>query len=537
MLKNFKKTLTLATMYERIRKNTTFFQPSDDLNLATKGGMKIVRSKIINDLVLDRNNRVSALFGTCCIYTQIIKVVLFGGEKIMRKLILALALVAFVAAPAAASVQNVKISGSVDSWYIWRDNFDLGESNGGDDEQQLFVTISKLHVDADLTDQVAVTVGLINERAWEADGGATSADATDIDLYLAYVTLREMLYSPLTLVVGRQVFSYGNSFIFDATGANNAAPADSGLSSVANDLTNQTSLDAIRAILDYNPLTVDLVFAVVEPGVAKANAVKDDVYLYGINANYELGDELNSVIEAYFWKKVDKSDKAVGAGEKADVIKVTGIRGSTNPIEGLNVQAEFAYQGGSKRVAAQNNKRRRAYGVQGIVNYQLPVMEEYNPMAQYVFTKVTGEAEGATTADDWTGWDPFFEAQGGGKIYNSIFNLSNAIINAVSLSATPMEDVMAKVTFTHLMTERDLKGGALVLVQPDGDTPSLSIKNGTQSLGKELDLELYYDYTEDVQIGVNAGWFFPGAAFTADSLSNINNNVAKQVLVNLNVAF
>ena len=80
--------------------------------------------------------------------------------------------------------------------------------------------------DADLTDNVSTTIALINERAW----GDTTNVSTDIDLLLAYVTLREMLYSPLTVVVGKQAFHYGNSFIIDSAGANNAIPADSGLS-------------------------------------------------------------------------------------------------------------------------------------------------------------------------------------------------------------------------------------------------------------------------------------------------------------------
>ena len=83
------------------------------------------------------------------------------------------------------------------------------------------------------------------------------AVGSDIDLHLAYVTLREMLYSPLTVVVGRQAFHYGNSFIVDAGGTNNSAPLDSGLNSVAEDLTKQTAQDAIRFIFDYEPLSVE----------------------------------------------------------------------------------------------------------------------------------------------------------------------------------------------------------------------------------------------------------------------------------------
>jgi hypothetical protein len=208
----------------------------------------------------------------------------------MRKftLLAVLLMVALVAVPASASVQNVKISGAVDSTFLYRSNFDFNSVVADDDRvQNLFITQATLQVDADLTDQVSATIALINERAWEAD---PAAGTTGVDLYLAYVTLREMLYSPLTLVVGRQVFSFGNSFVFDATGANNLAPTDSPLNGVANDLTKQTSIDAVRAILDYNPLTVTLFASVLHPNTTALSSMDDNVNLYGANATYELGD-------------------------------------------------------------------------------------------------------------------------------------------------------------------------------------------------------------------------------------------------------
>ena len=60
----------------------------------------------------------------------------------MRKsIILAIVLVAaLVAVPAFASVQNVKVSGSIDSTYLFRDNFDLGLNLIGDEQQSLFIT-------------------------------------------------------------------------------------------------------------------------------------------------------------------------------------------------------------------------------------------------------------------------------------------------------------------------------------------------------------------------------------------------------------
>ena len=151
----------------------------------------------------------------------------------MRKLLLALLVVALFVAPAAASVQNVKVSGEVDSKYLYRNGFDAGAEADGNTVQSLFITITNLRVDADLTDNVAATIALINERTGgiqgltNGEGGAEGDDESDVQINLAYVTLREMLYSPLTVIIGRQSFRYGNSFIVDSAGPNNAAQVDS----------------------------------------------------------------------------------------------------------------------------------------------------------------------------------------------------------------------------------------------------------------------------------------------------------------------
>src|SRR3989338_7612035 len=114
----------------------------------------------------------------------------------MRKLIvLAVLMVALCAMPAFASVQNIKISGDVDSTYLLRNGFDLGSPGNadklndriGDLVQSIFITQTRVRVDADLTDNVQAVVGLLNERAWNEDA---NADA-NVDVNLAYVRSEE----------------------------------------------------------------------------------------------------------------------------------------------------------------------------------------------------------------------------------------------------------------------------------------------------------------------------------------------------------
>jgi len=458
----------------------------------------------------------------------------------MKKILLSLLAVALIAMPAYASVQNIKVSGDVESTYLYRNNFDLGYNTQSSDEyQSLFITHTRLRVDADLTDNVAATVALINERVWTVTTQANS----DIDLNLAYVTLREMLYSPLTVVVGRQDFRYGNSLIIDSAGPNNGANTDSALNTIAEDMSKQSAFDAIRAILDYNPLTVEMAWVELNPGHTGLATTELDKRLYGINATYEFGDEMDSVVEAYIWKQVDKSGQG-GLGDKADIILVKGLRGSINPIDRLNLQLEWAMQTGNKEVSSSVFRKRRAHIVQALASYQLPLLEEYKPVAMYAFTKATGDTSNSTDSGYYTGWDPLYENQAGGKIYNTLFPMTNFIIHEFSLSAVPFEDITAQLSLSGLWLEREYdtdNDSALVIQSPDqnlsasGNGNNLDTKADATMLGKEFDIKLTYDYTEDVQLGANIGWFWPGSVFRISDSEN--RNQAKQFLLNCLVKF
>lgn len=452
----------------------------------------------------------------------------------MRKLIVLASVLAlgFTAAPAFASVQNVKISGSIDSTYILRENFEFNDlsASGGKEEQSVFITQTILQIDADLTDNVAATIALINERPWEGNPGST---ASGVDLLRAYVTLREMLYSPMTVVVGRQWFAFGNSFIFDAAGTNNSAPGDSGIASVAADLTLQTNLDAIRVILDYNPLTITAFYGAVTPKSSGTLSDTDDsVNVWGLNAGYELGDDMNTLVEAYIFDKKDKSEDANTAPfNEVDHLKVVGTRFSTTPLEGINLQGEIAHQGGTRINSPSSNSKqtRDSWAFQALANYQVPVLKDYNPVVSFEWTKLYGD-EGTTTDEDYKGWDPFFENQDGGTIYNTLFNFTNLEMYTVGFAFSPMEDVSTKLSATKLMLNQDNDGSTFSLVQPDGTNATVNTHAGQKELGTEIDGVITYDYTEDVRFGLNVGVFKPAGIFLA-------NDSAKQVLANVRVAF
>src|SRR3989338_5035262 len=132
------------------------------------------------------------------------------------KLMSVLAIVALIAVPAFAEVQNVKVSGDIDSKAITRSQYDFsnGNSNGNPqpgatsyrDSDTWFMTTARVQIDADLTDNVSTSVRLLNERDWDVEAAAT----TEIALDLASVSLKEFFYSPLTLKIGRQNLRFGS---------------------------------------------------------------------------------------------------------------------------------------------------------------------------------------------------------------------------------------------------------------------------------------------------------------------------------------
>lgn len=465
-------------------------------------------------------------------------------KKVLLLAVLALVL---LAVPAFASVQNIKVSGDIDSTYVSRTQFDLGGAVNTA-EQSFFMTQTKLRVDADLTDKVGATVQLLNERVWgdEDNSSPSITGNTQVDINLAYVTVKEMLYSPLTVVVGRQAFAFGNSLLIDSAGPNRTASAG-GLEGIAQDLSKRGAMDAVRAILDYNPLTIDLVYAKIDAqGVTSAIADQnDDIDLVGVNANWKLGDKKDTVLEAYFWAKVDRSALTAatpGEGVKTDTVYVPGVRAQATVLDGLMLSGEVAIQRGvDSTTAADTAATRKALAMQAIANYALPFEQTkaYSPVLTTSVTYLSGDKNNSSTETN-TAWDPMFENQSGGKIYNTLFNYSNAYIATVKGSLKPIEDLTASAEWTGLWLDKQADTGTGIgIFRPDAAAGASATAATTfldnKKLGDEFDLGLTYAYTEDVTVGATLGWFVPGNVFGQGATSS--DKIASQALVNLDVKF
>ncbi len=428
-----------------------------------------------------------------------------------KKFAVAFALVALMAAPAFASVQNVKVGGSLATTSVIRNSFDLGANAVTQNGQNVVLSQVGLNVQADLTDNVSTKIGLTNESLW--GNGGTSTKQVNVDT--AYVMMKELLYSPLTLTVGRQPLAYGNQFLI-GDGDSTTAVTEVG------DLTGGVNFDAVKAVLSYDPLTVDLFAAKISETVMVQNDT-DDSDLFGVNVNYKLGDKMSTVVEAYTFVKNDKT-AVNGTHAKAQKLYVPGLRVSTNPIEGLNVQLEGAYQTGN---TVANTEVVKAYGIQGKANYALPVMKNMKPVVSAGYTYLSGDKNTGDSKN--TAFSSLYENQNVGRIFDTLFTMSNLAIAEVAFEVTPIQDLTTKLSLYNLAQVK--KSTISTINQPTGSAQTVA-GNNKKELGNELDFDVTYAYTEDVKFGVSAGMFMPGKAFSA-----ANKDSASQILTSVEVAF
>ncbi|MCG2714658.1 MAG: alginate export family protein [Candidatus Omnitrophica bacterium] len=445
------------------------------------------------------------------------------GKRLILVLALAL-LVGLTFSAAYAEVQNVKVSGDFIVSGVARNHFNLENNTAGDKsvlKQTFLMSQIRVRIDADLTDNVQATVRLINERIWNGQndhgvaGHADDNDNTSIDLDLAYVTLKEFLYSPLTLTVGRQEIKFGNGLVIG-----NAKVIGTS-SSIPTDLTERKAFDAIRATLDYDPLVVDLVYAQVK----QTNSVdRNTVSLTGINATYAINKKTD--VSAYYWLK--RNNNTGIATSRTDQLSTIGALVSTNPIENLTASFEAAYQFG-KNTETLGQKKHNALALQAMVDYTFAKVK-MAPKIGASYTYLSGTKTGETRN---SGWDSMFYDQKLNNIVYALLPFSN--MNAFNLkgSMKPVEDVTVALVYGYYnAAQRDGVGYAFASTYDRGTNYNINGNyTGKAHLGQALDATVTYDYTEDVQFGLTGGYFLPGNGITVDSAN------AQQLIGSMKVIF
>jgi len=447
------------------------------------------------------------------------------GKRLI--LVLALALVVGLTFGAAyAEVQNVKISGDINIIGALRNNFDLsnpGHSTTTDvtpgtkenDKAGFFATQTRVRIDADLTDNVSATVRLINERNWTNETNTN----TDIDLDLAYVTLKEFLYSPLTLTLGRQELKFGNQLIIGNNGTYSVGPTGA-VNGLPTDLSERNSFDALRATLNYDPLVIDLVYAKASNNNVNAS---DDTDLFGINASYDVNKKIN--VQGYIWDRKDKSVTGIVNSKKDDTYTLGGLV-TISPIADLKTSLEAAWQFGRDRVNANTGivGKRNAFAIQAKADYAFSKVK-FSPALGGAYTYLSGDGKQAA-------WNQMYYNQNLGNIAYAILPFTNMHVFNLKASVKPMEDVTVSALYGYYKLANSVASITSGKSDSNG-TPYLNgllLNANKNNLGQEVDVTVAYDYTEDVQLGLTLGCFAPGDAFS-------DNRMANQAVASMKVTF
>ncbi|MDP8298600.1 MAG: alginate export family protein [Candidatus Tantalella remota] len=480
----------------------------------------------------------------------------------LLKVMCVIALVFAVSAIAYAETQSVKVSGDIAVDAFARNNYNLNRdtaavvNNGSRSTswETYLQSTTEIQIDADLTDNVSGVIRLVNQRAWGdayyTDSGNISgstntqntpfpdqfsanatnpanADAFNIGVDLAYIELKEFLYSPLTLKIGRQDLWFGKGFII---GANQRDPYNS---IYAKEYTAYNSFDAVRATLDYDPWTIDAVYAKISENSSQAD---DDTNLYGVNVGYVF-DNYNAEAEAYWWYKQNKntgtanianSNVSVINGHNNSDVHTLGLRGSFDPIEDWTMALEGAFQVGSY-LGANNqvdDRSRSAWAIDAIVECRYWQDDfAWRPVVGLEYIFYSGETNlGNTQAvsnGDYKGWDSMYR----GKFDTAIREYQNvwyATATNSSPANTNQHQIIVRGTIepTDSLTVDMLYANFWLASEFATDT-TVNNQNEATYVGQEVDLKMTWDYTEDVQFGVLSAWFFPGDTFgsTADSIA------------------
>lgn len=488
----------------------------------------------------------------------------------MRKttLFCAIALVIALAMPAYAEVQNVKVSGDITVRGLARDDYDLADSPGqgvsggtlNKDDRNFYNTITRLKVDADLTDNVSTTVRLLNQRDWGIGTTplATETPNNEIAIDLANVTLKELFYAPLTLTLGRQNLAFGNQLI-----VGNGLLRNTNGVLTALEYSADNGYDSIRATLDYNPWTIDLVTAKIgeTSGGAAATPVSNDQDLYGINAGYKF-NSYDAEAELYYFAKLDgafatvitEGSSAVGAGTtrtgnrrtyEENEVHTVGTRGSAEFVDGLHTNAEFAYQFGEIRDTMTNagdsiisgtsqTRDRRAWALNVGADYDIPVEAAYfkspNLLVEYGYRS----GEEASNNGKYEAWDAMYT----GKFYSAIGSFLSTIYATTDIDDTPFTTNSHTIKVKGSFKPIDKLTAELAWVNfRFADAPVAGAK---KEAGNEVDAQLTYNYTDDVTFGLLGGWFIPGDYYDRAIPAGVNsksNDPASSLVGTVSVAF
>ncbi len=428
----------------------------------------------------------------------------------MKKQWLVLAAVAALGltANSFADVQNIRLSGDIRLRGYYLANAAEGDVSWQDDTA-FIAQRTRVCVEADLEDHVLVVVTLKAEGLWGAAnetsstaGAGTEDDADgainrrwDVGVTEAYVQLNELFYTAATLKVGRQYLNYGRGLILSS-------------------FDQEYNFDAGRLVLDYYPLTIDLVGArLADTGGFGGDSGHQSADLLFVNTRYEMTDSILKDIEAYFGWVAQSAHNGVSTtvvppGLNGASPWIIGLRGDLTPADSLKIWFEGAYEGGTDGTINNENIQAWLANVGGSLTFK---DANWSPSlnANYILASGGGH-------DGRNNFRPWFDYVDGYNGYLFAPSLSNIHIFNLGASVKPYENTTLSVQgYYYMKVDKDSPAGSNVNVDFGGLEFSRELTSAnSRELGWEVDGILGYDYSKDVRLQLVYGMFIPDNAYS-----------------------
>jgi hypothetical protein len=381
------------------------------------------------------------------------------------------ALVLGVAGAAVAELQNVQVGGKLQiRGNYWR----LDEFGASSFVEQRTL----LNVKADFTNDVSAFIELDSYNDWGQGfrsnyltGIDVRGDA-DVNLYQAYVNVKNLWGTPLSLRVGRQELVFGNEFLL---GDNDNGPFFKGL-----------SFDAIRLSYANDVFKVDAFAAKLNETFQ--NFGKGDIDLYGVYGSYVGIEDLT--LDAY-WLYVQDSTTV---GKYID-IHTFGLRGA-GTFSGFDFDAEVAYQLGNVNGPpsacpfgfGETDINYGAFGANAELGYTFDMAWQPRAFGKFAYYG-GGKVEDEWGSDNVTlPFNRLFSDMSYSPFLDVNRNLTNIFFYGAGVQVMPTECLSVKLMGSYF--DRDKK-----LI-------------GKKSLGWEAGVSGTYHYSEDLAFTVGYSHFF-----------------------------
>jgi hypothetical protein len=332
-----------------------------------------------------------------------------------------------------------------------------------------------LDIDADMTDNVSVHIGLEQTGAWGAVlGGATgpTIDGQTAALAVdeAYIVVKELIIEQLTVKAGVQMVEY--SLRNDGNALFLSAP----------------EMGAWKATLNYDPLYVDLTIATVVETRNTMGAMDTALYALGIEYYLENKGKVQVIIFSV-------------TNEDADISLVEYSAGVTYMVmEDLEIFVQIGGQGGEWGDGNDTN------------------LMAFNLGAEYTFSKVNrkpyvGLSYMQIGGSDDAMWVNFgdvdetvvLEADRGLRDHNNGYQTKILVDNYSVIRLVGGCVVDEKTTV-------DAGLGIFQLVDDAGVSANQVAAAGDDSVGMEIDVKVSHKLTDDLTVGVGLGYVMSGDA-------------------------